>query len=174
MHPTDFAPKLDNSAGDRSQSALRLWPLGVSTAAFFALSWLLRRFTPTSQTMMAWLGVLALAVLFVVWVRQKNIFIPPTKSRLRPDLVESIHVLRVEAKDKTEVVADRQFWTLFKDSNKPDEAWAEAVAAYEGAMQRLAAGRPGSRIEAQTSALELTRLQGLLIRAALPHLPLGL
>ena len=79
-----------------------------------------------------------------------------------------------ESGTKAALIAMQHRSTLLNEVVKPDEAWAAAVISYEAAMQRLAAGKPGSRSEAQTRALELARLQGLLIQASRPHLPLGL
>lgn len=174
MPPIDFIPKLDDSTGRRSRPALNLWPLVISAIGLFALSWLLRRFAPTPQTIMTWVGLLALAALLFVLVQHNNVFAGPLKSRLQPKHAEAITLSFAETQPEAEVAAIRQFSTHSNGSIKSDDAWAEAVAAYEYAMQRLAAGKPGSRIEAQTSALELARLQSLLVQASRPHLPLGL
>jgi len=174
MHPIDFIPKLDNSTGRRSQPALNLWPLVMSAAGLFMLSWLLRRFAPTHRTMVVWIGLLVLAALLFFLAQQYNFFASPTKSRLQPQPVEAVRQSLAEIEIAPPPVIQRQLLTPLHGISKNDEAWAEAVTAYERAIQHLAAGRPGSRIEAQTSALELARLQGLLMQASQPHLPLGL
>lgn len=174
MHPIDFIPKLNNSAGRRPRPMVNLWPLVISAAGLFILSWLLRRFAPTPQTMMVWIGVLALAALIFFLAQQHSFFTAPMKSRLQPEQAEAVNQFVVEIKTEPSAVTQRQLSTPLNGITRNDEAWADAVTAYERAMQHLAAGRPGSRIEAQTSALELARLQGLLMQASQPHLPLEL
>lgn len=174
MHPINFIPKLDDPAGRRQRPVLNLWPLAISAAGLFMLSWLLRHFAPTPQTMMIWLGLLALAALLFVLAQQNNIFAAPMKSRIQPKHAEVVSQSLAEIKIEPVAVTSRQILTQLNGVNKSDDAWAEAVAAYERSMRHLAAGKPGSRTEAQTSARELARLQGLLVQASQPHLPLGL
>jgi len=124
--------------------------------------------------MLIWLGLVVLATLLFILVWHENIYAAPMDSQLQPKHAEAVRLSAVEIKVDAWVIKNPQLSTQWNCSNRSDEAWAEAVAAYECAMQHLAAGKPGSRIEAQTSALELARLQGLLMQASQPHFPLGL
>ena len=174
MTPHDFFPKLTDLSDRRSHSGVSLLPLGIGAASLFALTWLLRRFAPTPQTVVTVVVLCVLAALLFTLARRTNAFTeqapvakPVTQATASNSLID---VSKIEAA----AVTLRQRSTPLNSADKSDEAWAAAVISYEAAMRRLAVGKPGSRSEAQTSALELARLQGLLIRASQPHLPLGL
>lgn len=174
MTPHDFFPKLTDFSGRRSRPVVGLLPLAVGAASLFALSWLLRRFAPTPQTVVTVVALCILAALLFALVRRNNAFTEPTRAA-NPVAQATVSDTPVDVSGTQAAAATpQQSSTLSNSADKSDEAWAAAVISYEAAMQRLAVGRPGSRFEAQTSALELARLQGLLIQASQPHLPLGL
>ena len=174
MTPYDFFPKLTDFSDRRSHSGVGLLPWGVGAASLFALTWLLRRFAPTPQAVVTVIALCVLAALLFTLVRRNNAF--TEHARIAKPVAQATESNSLIDVPKTEVaaVALRQPSTPLNSADKSDEAWAAAVISYEAAMRRLAIGEPGSRSEAQTSALELARLQGLLIRASQPHLPLGL
>lgn len=175
MRTTHFTPKLDDPAGHHSRPALNLWPLGISAVLLFGLSYLLRRFVQTPQTLLAAVVLVGFAALLFFLIRQNNVFTGLAKPGIQPSNTDTAsHSVTGAASDSASPAARQLSTTLPSGLNKADEAWAEAVVAYECAMWRLAEGKPGSRTEAQTSALELARLQGLLMQASQPHLPLGL
>lgn len=171
MHPLDFFPKLDDLAGRRSRPVVNLWPLVVSAVLLFAISWALRRFAQAPHALMVGFGLVVLAAVFFVLLRRNDAFSAPAQAGKQAErsrtVTPSFDGARVE-------LASVAVQPLSTSALKTDEAWVDAVASYENAIRRLAAGKPGSRLDAQSSALELARLQGLLIQASQPHLPLGL
>ena len=174
MTPNDFFPKLTDFSGRRSRPGVGLLSLGVGAASLLALSWLLRRFAPTPHTVVTVVVLCILVGMLVALVRRNNEFTGQARAA-SPALHVSASTAAIDASgiEATSVAMQQQSAALTAAINS-DEAWAAAVVSYEAAMQRLAAGQPGSRSDAQTSALELARLQGLLVRASRPHLPLGL
>lgn len=174
MTSHDFFPKLTDFSGRRTRPGVGLLTLGVAAVSLLALSWLLRRFAPAPQTVVTVVVLCVLACTLVVLLRRNSSVIEQVRTT-NPVMNSKANGPTIdESGTKTTLVAQQHRSTLLKDTAKSDEAWAAAVISYETAMQRLAAGKPGSRFEAQTRALELARLQGLLIQASRPHLPLGL
>ena len=174
MTPHDFFPKLADFSDRRSHSGAGLLPLGVGAASLFALTWLLRRFAPTPHAVTIAVALCVLAALLFTLARRNNAFTEHAQAA-KPIAQATASNSPIDmSKTEAAVVTLWQHSTPLNRVGKSDEAWAAAVISYEAAMRRLAVGEPGSRSEAQTRALELARLQGLLIRASQPHLPLGL
>lgn len=174
MTSHDFFPKLTDFSGRRSRPGVGLLSLGVGAAALLALNWLLRRFAPAPQTVVT-VVVLCILVGMLVALVRRNIEFTEQSRRAGPAPHSTTFTAAIdESGIKATPVAMQQRSTPLNETDNSDAAWAAAVVSYEAAMQRLAAGKLGSRTEAQTSALELARLQGLLVQASRPHLPLGL
>ncbi len=174
MPALNFILKSTGATRRRSWPALNLRPLGISALALLALSWLVRRLQPTLETLASGLVLILIAGVFFLLVRESFPFFVPTTARERPEHVQADSVGADQAKVWSAAEAIKENPVPWSGSHRSDQAWAEAVAAYESAMWHLAEGKPGSRTEARTSALELARLQGLLLHASQPHLPLGL
>ena len=174
MTSHNFLLKLTDSSGWRARPGIGLLTLGAAVASLSALSWLLRRFAPAPQAVVTVVVLCVLTCMLVALLRRDS----AVTERVRtagPVMDFKANGLPIdESGTKAALIAMQHRSTLLNEVVKPDEAWAVAVISYEAAMQRLAAGKPGSRSEAQTRALELARLQGLLIQASRPHLPLGL